>query len=67
MTAEESSFQKIQDEPFFEVLIQSVTRKATQYAYAQFVQKSNIGTENTVDCIIKNQVQKIIKKLERVK
>lgn len=65
MPAEESAMKQFQDEPYFEVLIQSVARMATQYAYAQLVQKSNLGTGNTVDCIIKEQVQKTIKKLER--
>ena len=66
MTAEESAFKKFQDEPYFEVLIESIARKATKYAYAQLVQKSNIGTGNTVDCIIKEQVQKTIKRLEKI-
>lgn len=58
MTAEESALKQFQDEPFFEVLVQSISRKATAYAYAQLVQKSNLGSGNTVDCIIKEQVQK---------
>ena len=66
MTAEESAIERFQDEPFFEVLIECIARKATNYAYAQLIQKSNIGTGNTVDCIIKEQVQKTIKRLERI-
>lgn len=66
MTAEESAIKRFQDEPYFEVLIESVARKATKYAYAQLIQKSNIGTGNTVDCIIKEQVQKTIKRLEKI-
>lgn len=66
MTGEESAFKKFQDEPFFEILIESIAKKATKYAYAQLVQKSNLGAGNAVDCIIKEQVQKTIQRLERI-
>ena len=66
MTAEESAIEYFQDEPFFEVLIESISRKATKYAYAQIVQKTNLGAGNTVDCIIKEQVQNTIQRLEKI-
>ena len=43
MTAEESAFQKIQDEPYFEVLLQSVARKAAEYTYAKIKQGKTLG------------------------
>ena len=66
MTAEESAMERFSDEPFFEVLVQSIARKATQYAYAQLIQKSNPGAGNTIDCIIKEQVLQTIHKLEKI-
>ncbi len=66
MTAEDSAFTKFQDEPLFDVLTQPIARKATEYAYAQLIQKSNLGAGNTVDCMIKEQVQKTIKRLEKI-
>jgi hypothetical protein len=66
MTAKESAMRQFQDEPFFEVLIESISRKATKYAYAQIVQKTNLGAGNTVDCIIKEQVQNTIQRLEKI-
>ena len=66
MTAEESAMKQFQDEPFFEVLIESISRKATKYAYAQIVQKTNLGAGNIVDCIIKEQVQNTIQRLEQI-
>lgn len=66
MTAEESAMRQFQDEPFFKVLIESISRKATKYAYAQIVQKTNLGAGNTVDCIIKEQVQNTIQRLEKI-
>ena len=64
MTAEESAFKKFQDEPYFEVLIQSVARKATQYAYARLKQNMTLGTGNAIDCIIREETLKKIERLD---
>ena len=42
MTAEESAFKKFQDEPYFEVLIESIARSATDYAYSKIKYKELI-------------------------
>ena len=65
MTAEESAIERFQDEPFFEVLIESIARKATKYAYAKIRHDMTLGAGNTVDCIIREQVLKTIEKLEK--
>lgn len=51
---------------FFEVLTESIARKAAAYAYAILIQKTNPGSENHIDCIIKEQVLKTIKRLEKI-
>jgi len=66
MTAEESAMKRFQDEPFFEVLIQSVARKATEYAYAKIKHDKTLGAGNTVDCIIREHVFKKIETLEKM-
>jgi len=65
MTAEESAFKKFQDEPFFEVLLESVARTAAEYAYAKIKHGKTLGAGNTVDCIIREQALKKIEKLEK--
>lgn len=65
MTAEESAIEQFQDEPFFEVLIQSVARKATKYAYAKIRHGKTLGAGNTIDCIIREETLKEIEKLEK--
>ena len=63
MTTEEFAIERFQDEPFFEVLIQSVARTATKYAYAKIKHCMTLGAGNTVDCIIREQALKTIEKL----
>lgn len=65
MTAKESAMKRFQDEPFFEVLIQSVTRKATEYAYAKIKHDKTLGAGTTVNCIIREETFKKIEKLEK--
>ena len=67
MTAVESAFQKIQDEPYFEVLLQSVARKAAEYTYAKIKHGKTLGAGNAVDCIIRDETFKKIEKLEQKK
>ena len=64
MTAEESAMERFSDEPFFEVLVQSIARKATQYAYAKLKLEKTLGSGNTVDCIIREETFKAIKRLD---
>jgi hypothetical protein len=64
MTAEESAVKKFQDEPYFEILVQSITRKATQYTYAKIKCNKTLGAGNTIDCIIRNETLKKINSLE---
>jgi len=66
MTAEESAIKKIQDESFFEILVESVARKAAEIAYFQIKHDKIIGAGNTVDCIIRKTVLKKIEKLAKV-
>lgn len=66
MTAEESAMKTFQDEPFFEVLLESVARKATEYAYAKIKHDKTLGAGNTIDCIIREQVFKKIGNLEKM-
>lgn len=63
MTAEESAFERFQDEPYFEVLIQSITRKAARYAFARIYCNKTLGAGNTIDCIIRDETFKEIAKL----
>ena len=49
MNADESAFKKFQDEPYFEVLTESIARNAAEYAYAILIQKTNPGSGNHVD------------------
>ena len=65
MAAEESAIKKFQDEPFFEVLIESVARTATKYSYAKIRHGKTLGTGNTIDCIIREETFKMIEKLEK--
>ena len=65
MTAEESAMKRFQDEPFFEVLLESVARKSTEYAYVKIKHGKTLGVGNTVDYIIREQVLKKIEKLEK--
>jgi len=65
MTTEELAIKRFQDEPFFEVLIQSVARTATKYSYAKIRHDKTLGVGNTVDCIIREQALKTIEKLEK--
>ena len=67
MTAEESAVKKFQDEPYFEVLVQSITRKATQYAYARIYCNKTLGAGNAIDCIIRDETFKEIAKLANTK
>jgi hypothetical protein len=64
MTAEESAFERFCDEPYFEVLIQSIARKATAYTYAKIKCDKTLGAGNSIDCIIREQVFKTINKLK---
>ena len=64
MTAEESAFKKFQDEPFFEVLVESISTKAARYAYARIKQNMTLGAGNTIDCIIREHVFKNIERLD---
>ncbi len=65
MTAEESAIERFLDEPFFEVLIESIARKATKYAYAKIKHDKTLGAGNAVDCIIREETLKTIEKLEK--
>ncbi len=67
MTAEQSAFKKFQDEPFFEVLIQSVARTAAEYTYARIKHDTTLGAGTTVNCIIRKESFKRIEKLEKMK
>ena len=66
MTAEESAMKRFQDEPFFEVLLESVARKATEYTYAKIKHDKTLGAGNTVDCIIREHTLKKIETLEKM-
>jgi len=66
MTAEESAFKKFQDEPYFEVLLESIARSATEYAYSKIKYDMTLGAGTTVNCIIREQVLKRIKHLEKI-
>jgi len=65
MTAEESAIERFQDEPFFEVLLESIARKATEYAYVKIKHAKTLGAGNAVDCIIREETFKKIEKLEK--
>lgn len=60
LTAEESALERFSDDPLFEVLIQSIAKKATQYTYAKVKHGKTLGAGNTVDCIIREHVFKKI-------
>jgi len=66
MTAEESAIKKFQDEPFFEVLLESVARQAVKFTYAKIKHGKTLGVGDTVDRIIRDAVLKQIEKLEKV-
>ena len=66
MTAEESAFKKFQDEPYFEVLIESIVRSATEYAYSKIKYNMTLGAGTNVNCIIREQVFKRIECLEKM-
>ena len=62
MTAEEYALKQFQDEPFFEVLVQSISRKATAYAKLQC--NKTLGSGNALDCLIRETVFKSIEKFQ---
>ena len=64
MTAEEYALKQFQDEPFFEVLVQSISRKATAYAYAKLQCNKTLGSGNALDCLIRETVFKSIEKFQ---
>jgi hypothetical protein len=67
MTTKENAIRYFQDEPYFEVLVESVARKAAEYTYAKMVHDMTLGAGNKIDCIIRQAVFAKIERMQNVR
>ena len=65
-TGEQRAYEIFQNSNYFKKFVESITTKATTYAYAELVQKTKNGAGTEIDLIIRDQTQKTIEKLGKI-
>ena len=66
MTAEEMALDRLRADPLFEVMVKTITEKATKYCYAKAVLGKKYGVGNDIDIMIREQVLDTVQKYEKM-
>ncbi len=58
------AMKRFRNDPYFEVMVQSIAKKAAKYAYARIKLDETLGTGNEIDDIIREKVFQTIKRFD---